>query len=125
MRFIELLLKQLPGARKPRDRQAIIRQLTAEEAAIGGQLFGPLPEGRRRDFFALDAHTWVWHEGWHDPSGREVLITTRYEIDGQRIVKIQDGQPHRLLSLAEARNLLSAVREYRRRVRADVYGLPA
>lgn len=118
MRLIELLL----GKTRLRDSEAIQRKLITREAAIGGQLFGPLAPDARRDFFALDERTWVWHEGWRDLSGRQHLITTRYEINGGRIIKIQDGQPHQLVSLAEARNLITAIRAYYVRVRADVYG---
>ena len=38
------------------------RNLIRYEAKVGGDLFGPIPAGHRRDFFCLDEHTWIWHE---------------------------------------------------------------
>ncbi len=36
------------------------RDLLRHEAKIGGELFGPLPQGGRREFFCLDEYTWIW-----------------------------------------------------------------
>ena len=53
------------------DRRAeLYRNLIRHEAKIGGILFGLVPEGGRREFFCLDARTWVWHEEWIDENGQ-------------------------------------------------------
>ena len=99
------------------------RDLIKMESKLGGQLFGPVPEGHRREFFCLDKHTWVWSESIIDPeTGRTSSLTTRYEIRGDQIVKMQDGQPYRYASLSEARNLLEAVKQYYSLVATQIYG---
>lgn len=118
MSIFEFIIRQITGRSNSTPTR---RQLINREAEIGGKLFGPVPEGHQRHFFCLDAHTWVWHEGWRDPSGRNVLITTRYEINGDQILKVQDGQPYQQISLPEARRLLTAVREYSRRIKSEIY----
>jgi hypothetical protein len=94
--------------------------LMRREAAIGGKLFGPVPKGHKRSFFCLDRHTWIWHEEWMDKSGRRV-VTTRYEVRPDGVIKTQDGQAAQKLSATEARHLYDAVDLYQRRVEAE-YG---
>lgn len=97
------------------------RELIRKEAAIGGQLFGPVPEGGRREFFCLDVRTWVWHEEWTGKDGRRHTVTTRYDIRPNGILKAQDGQPYRPVSLEEGRRLRQAIRLYMQRVRSELY----
>ena len=101
------------------------RNLIRAEAKIGGELFGPVHPGGRREFFCLDAHTWVWHEEWTDTNGIHRAITTRYDVRPQGILKAQDGQPYRYISKEEGKRFCAAVELYNERVRAMVYGLAA
>lgn len=93
------------------------REYIRAEAKIGGQLFGPVPKGRERQFFCLDEHTWVWHEEWQS-NGKRQAITTRYEVRPNGVLKAQTGKPYQRLSDNEARNLYQAVGLYRQRVGA-------
>jgi hypothetical protein len=93
------------------------RALIRMESEIGGQLFGPVPKGHSRRFFCLDEHTWVWHEEWQE-NGRQRVVTTRYDVRPNGVVKIQDGQPTRMITKAEADNLARAVRLYQQKVDA-------
>ncbi len=104
-------------------RAAIQRSLLRKEAAIDGELFGPVPEGGRREFFCLDEHTWIWHEEWLDQSGQRRIRTTRYVIREDSIIKKQDNGEYHLVSLSEAENLLKAAETYQRRVSKEVYGV--
>ncbi len=88
------------------------RELLRKAAKMGGQLFGPVPEGVRREFFCLNKHTWVWHEEWTDEKGELQVVTTRYDIRPNGILKAQDGQPYRFIELEEARRLYKAARMY-------------
>ncbi len=97
-------------------RKRMQRSLMRREAEIGGQLFGPVPEGRRRQFFCLDSHTWIWHEEWQNANGERQAITTRYDIRPNGILKAQDGQHYQRLSRDEARNLAQAAKLYRQRI---------
>ena len=93
------------------------------EARLGGQLFGQLPKGRRREFFCLDAKTWVWHEAWTDQATKtRHQATLRYDIRTPFVYKKQDDaldwQP--VGSMEKAR-LEAAIDLYRSRVLGKLY----
>lgn len=98
------------------------KDLIRMESKIGGTLFGPVPEGHRREFFCLDEHTWIWYESTTNPKTGEVTtLTTRYEIRGDRIIKAQDGQPYRYASPQETQNLVNAMTQYYNLVQQQIY----
>ncbi|MCA9327367.1 hypothetical protein KDA14_02450 [Candidatus Saccharibacteria bacterium] len=102
-------------------RAAIIkRNILREFAKMGGEVFGPIPEGTRREFFNLDQHTWVWHEEWIDEYGKHNVRMTRYDVRPHGIFKAQDGQPYQPISIEEANRLCNAAREYQRRFHEKV-----
>lgn len=94
------------------------RNLIRYEAKVGGELFGPIPAGHRRDFFCLDEHTWIWHEEWLEAGARKA-VTTRYDVRPNTILKSQVGQPYQPLNTAEASNLYRATQLYGQRVTAE------
>jgi hypothetical protein len=96
-------------------------ELMRQEGEIGGQLFGALPAGRKRDFFLLDAHTWVWHEEWRDTDGQTKFVTTNYCVRPNGIVKTVDGRSYHGLSRSEAINLRDAVKQYYKKVMTQLY----
>ncbi len=113
-------------ASRQADRRAKrYRELIRREAKIGGELFGPIPEGGRREFFCLDRHTWVWHEEWVDEHGKHYAVTTRYDVRPQGILKAQDGQPYHYLTHQEAKHFCKAVKMYNERVQTQLYGATA
>lgn len=114
--MIKKLLKTLNGQKTANQAAEDYRNLIRYEAKIGGQLFGPVPKGSRREFFCLDEHTWVWYEEWRDQSGRLQRQTTRYDIRPNGVIKMQDGQPTRYVNLEEAQNLYQAVTLYNQRI---------
>ncbi|HEX6461712.1 MAG TPA: hypothetical protein VFZ58_00370 [Candidatus Saccharimonadales bacterium] len=98
------------------------RDLLRMESAIGRQLFGPIPVGHQREFFCLDARTWIWYESWYNPETKKRHEhTTRYEVHSNGIIKIQEGQPYIVLEGQELKNLEMAVQIYHERVMRDVY----
>ncbi|MGH7196056.1 MAG: hypothetical protein ACREGA_04750 [Candidatus Saccharimonadales bacterium] len=101
------------------------RQLIQREAKIGGQLFGAVPPNGRREFFCLDEYTWVWHEEWTDNNGQRHVVTTRYDVRPNGVLKAQDGSGYQYINLDEARNLYQAVGLYKQRVSREIYGLAA
>lgn len=107
--------KILPRAQQTEDQ--IERDFLKAEARIGGELFGPVPAGRSRQFFCLDEHTWIWHEEWK-ANGKRQAVTTRYEVRPNGILKVQTGKPYQRLSTDEARNLYRAADLYGQRVGA-------
>lgn len=88
------------------------RELIRKEAKMGGELFGPIPDGVRREFFCLDKRTWIWHEEWTDANGKTHAITTRYDVRPNGVLKAQDGQPYRYVEGEEAKRLYKAARMY-------------
>lgn len=97
-------------------RAQIYSALIHHEAKIGGELFGPIPKGHRREFFLLDVHTWVWHEEWKDEAGQWQAVTTRYDVRPGGILKSQGGQAYKRLSKQELTNLYRAVSLYQQRI---------
>lgn len=102
-------------------RAELYRNLIRHEAKIGGTLFGDVPKGGRREFFCLDKNTWIWHEEWLDNKGELQIRTTRYDIRPDGILKAQDGQPYRQVTLREASRLAQAAVEYEQRIRTELY----
>lgn len=115
MKILPLL--GISSTQKRAERQAqAYRDLIRKEAKIGGQLFGPVPAGHRREFFCLDQYTWIWHEEWTDEYRKHRVVTTRYDVRLNTVLKAQDNQPYQPVPLAEAINLYQAVELYEKRV---------
>ena len=119
--MIKKILNGIMSQREQDRRAELYRNLIRHEAKIGGQLFGAVPAGGRREFFCLDRHTWVWHEEWTDKAGQHHARTTRYDIGPNGILKAQDGQHYQQVSPDEARNLFEAVKLYYQRIRTELY----
>lgn len=119
---LSALFSVINGNRADERRARETRDLIRREAAVGGKLFGPVPEGGRREFFCLDEHTWIWHEEWVDSANVRHAITTRYDVRPHGIFKAQDGQPYRPLSDEEALHFFKATKLYARTVREEVFG---
>lgn len=119
-----MILKKLTAgmvAQKQAERKAELqRNLLRHEARIGGQIFGAVQPGGRREFFCLDKHTWVWHEEWIDGSGQRQIRTTRYDVRPSGILKSQNGV-YQSVNKQEAGRLLEAAEQYERRVVAELY----
>lgn len=103
-------------------KQLSERELIQLESNIGRDLFGPVPKGRQREFFCLDETTCIWYEAYTDDKGKEVSSTTRYEIQGNKVLKAQEGARYSYLEGQELDNLLLAIGMYYERVMRGVYG---
>ena len=119
--MIPKLLKGLSAQKQAAQRAELYRNLIRQEAKIGGTLFGPVPQGHRREFFCLDERTWIWHEEWIEDGGQRKSKTTRYDVRPDAILKAQDGQDYKLVGSDEARNLYQAVVLYQQRVNIELY----
>jgi hypothetical protein len=98
------------------------RQLIKLESEIGRTLFGEIPAGHTREFFCLDAETWVWYEQWQDKYGKDVNHTIRYEVHPNGVLKVQDsGANYSFLSGQELENLALATQAYKERVMRQIY----
>lgn len=113
---------RLSQGKKGETREAkLYRDLLHHEAKIGGEIFGPVAPGGRREFFCLDEHTWIWHEEWKDSKGHQQARTTRYDIRPSGIVKAQDGKHYQKVSLEEAARLYDAALLYKQRTSKELY----
>ena len=119
--MIRKLFQPIITRRRQEHEAELYRNLIRHEAKIGGELFGPIPKGHRREFFCLDEHTWVWHEEWIDSKGKHQSKTTRYDVRPNDILKAQDGQHYQSISDEEALNLADAVHLYAQRVDKELY----
>ena len=119
--MIKKMLSGMLTQREEKRRSELYRNLIRHEAKIGGQLFGPVPKGHRREFFCLDRSTWVWHEEWLDSSNQRQSRTTRYDIRPTGILKAQGGTNYQQVSPQEARHLYEAVKLYQQLIRNELY----
>lgn len=98
------------------------RELIALESTIGGQLFGPVAKGHRREFFNLDPSTWLWHEEWLDAAKKRHTQTIRYEVRDDKIIKVLPGPRYHELEGDELANFTLAAHVYFERTMREVYG---
>lgn len=122
--MIKKLFSSVLSRRSEERRAELYRNLIRHEAKIGGQLFGPLQPGGRREFFCLDEHTWVWHEEWIDKNGQHQMRTTRYDVRPNGILKAQNGE-YQPVKPAEAKKLYQAAKLYEQRVNNELYSFVA
>ena len=109
-------LSGMKAQKQAQRRAEIQRSLLHFEGRLGGELFGPVPAGGRREFFCLDKHTWVWHEEWTDENGHRRAVTTRYDVRPNGVLKSQGGVSYQRLSHDEARNFYRATKLYLQRM---------
>ncbi len=119
--MLKQIFTQLANQRHDDQLGKAYRDLIHREARMGGQLFGPVPNNVRREFFCLDEHTWVWHEEWTDRNGERQIITTRYDVRPSGILKAQNNHHYQQVSEEEAEHLLEAARQYLARADKDIY----
>lgn len=124
MGVMKLLFGGMSNQKDTARKAELYRNLIRREAQIGGELFGPVPKGGKREFFCLDRHTWIWHEEWPE-NGRTRTKTTRYDVRPNGVLKAQDGQQYSYITREEADHLVEAAKLYRHRVRTELYKLPA
>lgn len=116
-----LKLLNLSNGTDSDSRVEVYRNLIRREAKIGGELFGPVAAGGRREFFCLDENTWVWHEEWTDQGGSRHAVTTRYDVRPNGILKAQDKRPYQYIGYDEAKRFYQAVTLYNQQVNATMY----
>lgn len=57
------------------------------ESRLGSTIFGPIPEGHRREFFHDQNNVWIWHEDWVDRQQNTHQMTVRYEVRSSGVYK--------------------------------------
>lgn len=119
--MLKKLLSQTSDARREQRRAELCDKLIRHEAKIGGDLFGSVAPGGRREFFCLDEHTWVWYEEWIEKStGLRKSQTTRYSVRPDGILKAQDGQ-YRPVGREESLRFYEAITAYTTEIEKHIY----
>ena len=95
------------------------RELIQRESLIGAEIFGTSTEDRRDTFFLSDeTDEWVWHQ---ETSTQETM-TTRYLVQSQGILKIQDGAlRYEFIEGKELQNFTRATEVYYGHVMSRIY----
>lgn len=97
------------------------RDLLNLESELGRTIFGDMPKGVHREFFALSEKSWIWHEEWKDPNGKRHELTTRFEISKDKVVKVLPGPKYYEVKGNELKNFMAAVDAYHRIVLKNIY----
>jgi len=122
--MIKRLLSLINGQGEEQKQIDYYRALMRREAELGGEVFGPIPADRRREFFCLDKNTWIWHEEWTDgQTGQRQSRTTRYDVRPTGILKAQSNGSYHAVGKEEATNLMAAAQIYIKRSLTELYGV--
>jgi hypothetical protein len=123
--MIKKVLSLINGQGEEQKQIDYYRLLMRREAELGGQVFGPIPADRRREFFCLDKNTWIWHEEWTDQIGARQTKTTRYDVRPTGILKAQSNGSYHAVTAEESSNLIAAAKIYIDRSLTELYGVAA
>lgn len=91
------------------------------ESALGRTLFGPIPAGHQREFFAARKNVWIWHESWEDQAGVLQDMTIRYEVRPTGVFKRAGQGNYEKIEGDELDNFRRAARSYLNLVKTKLY----
>lgn len=102
-------------------RRPTLTDLINAESKLGGAIFGPIPEGHRREFFHDRDNVWIWHEGWIDETSHPQHFTVRYEVRPTGVFKKVAAGKYFELSGHELENFRLAVHVYLQTIKLNLY----
>ncbi len=91
------------------------------ESALGRTLFGPIPTGHQREFFASRKNVWIWYESWKDELGALQTMTVRYEVRPTGVYKRAGKGKYEKIEGEELDNFRLAARSYLDLVKSKLY----
>lgn len=91
------------------------------ESRLGSKIFGPIPEGHRREFFHDQQNIWIWHESWLDESRHPRQMTVRYEVRPSGVYKKLSAGRYVKLEGDELENFRRATHAYLRTIKQNLY----
>lgn len=91
------------------------------ESKLGSTIFGPIPEGHRREFFHDQKNIWIWHEDWYDGQRNPHQMTVRYEVRTSGIYKKVSTGKYFKLEGEELENFRKATHAYLYVIRKNLY----
>lgn len=92
------------------------------ESRLGATLFGPIPEGHRREFFRYRHNVWIYHESWK-ADGKKMESTITYKVRENGVFKCPLGGEYVKITGAELTNFKKAVKEYLKLIKTNLYGI--
>ena len=115
------LLKSKKSNGPSYSNQLTLDDLINAESALGRTLFGPIPDGHQREFFAFRRNVWIWYERWTDETGAMRDLTVRYEVRPTGVYKRAGKGNYRKIEGAELNNFRVAVHSYLDLVKSKLY----
>lgn len=91
------------------------------ESEFGRTIFGPIPKGRRREFFEAKKNVWIWHESYLNASGVMEEMTIRYEVRPAGVYKKAGKSGYRKIDGDELNNFRKAAKSYLELVKTKLY----
>lgn len=91
------------------------------ESELGKTLFGPIPLGHQREFFAYKKNVWIWYESYIDAAGVMQEMTVRYEVRPAGVFKKVVGGNYEKIDGEELKNFRIAARNYLELVKNKLY----
>lgn len=91
------------------------------ESKLGSTIFGPIPEGHRREFFHDQKNIWIWHEDWYDGQRNPRQMTVRYEVRTSGIYKKISTGKYFKLEGEELENFRKATHAYLYVIKKNLY----
>jgi len=91
------------------------------ESRLGSAIFGPVPEGHRREFFHDQQNIWIWYEDWQDQANHPHQMTVRYEVRQSGIYKKISAGKYFKLEGDELDNFRKATHAYLYMVKKYLY----
>ncbi|MDO4398696.1 MAG: hypothetical protein Q4C24_00140 [Candidatus Saccharibacteria bacterium] len=112
-----------PFYRRPKTytNKLSLDDLINAESELGRTLFGPVPVGHRREFFASKKNVWIWHESWTNQLGELQEMTIRYEVRPTGVYKKPLGGAYKKIEGTELNNFRQAAHGYLNLVKTKLY----
>ena len=119
------LLKRQPRVHVAKSGRAsngfTYEELVNAESELGRTLFGPIPEGCRREFFQSRPNVWIWYETFRNNVGKMEEMTVRYEVRPTGVYKKPEGGMYEKIEGEELENFRRAARGYLKLVKTKLY----
>ena len=91
------------------------------ESALGRTIFGPIPEGHQREFFATRKNVWIWYERWINAAGALQDMIVRYEVRPNGVYKRTNKGNYERIEGDELNNFRLAAHSYLSLVKSKLY----
>lgn len=98
-----------------------LKDMINAESALGRTLFGEIPAGHQREFFAAKKNVWIWHESWRNPVGDVEEMTIRYEVHPSGVYKRANQGNYEKIEGEELNNFRLAAQSYLKLIKQNLY----